>query len=367
MSWLHSTDWRSRGAKRGMSRRPVRQRSSRGAMDWDDVRVFLAVARGGLDACRRTGARAEPTDHRPPFGRIRGQFWRADLVRPPARGAAPQRRRRATGPGGRERRGCGADVGAAACGCLAGVERHSAGIDRRVCRRVSGSLPVGIDNDGAAARHHAGTGRSRARRQTSRGAKPIWRCATSRRKAATSTFPRLAPSPVRSTGGAMRCGGCVGHLYRRASALCARALGRSGRWKRRKPVALRASSMLMHLEAIRAGTGRGVLPCYVGDGHPLLERLTPPIPEIAAEYWIIVHRDLRRSACVRAVIDWVKALFAEQRDTDRRRYLEVFHRGLGGLDDGLACTICSSGGLGGAAWSDQWRTFSIGGRPKGGS
>jgi len=37
----------------------------------------------------------------------------------------------------------------------------------------------------------------------------------------------------------------------------------------------------MHLEAIRAGTGRGVLPCYVGDGHPLLERLTPPIPEIA--------------------------------------------------------------------------------------
>jgi DNA-binding transcriptional LysR family regulator len=79
-------------------------------------------------------------------------------------------------------------------------------------------------------------------------------------------------------------------------------------------VTLRASSMLMHLEAIRAGTGRGVLPCYVGDGHPLLERLTPPIPEIAGEYWIIVHRDLRRSACVRAVIDWVKAVFAGQRD-----------------------------------------------------
>jgi DNA-binding transcriptional LysR family regulator len=79
-------------------------------------------------------------------------------------------------------------------------------------------------------------------------------------------------------------------------------------------VALRASSMLMHLEAIRAGTGRGVLPCYVGDGHSLLERLTPPIREIDAEYWIIVHRDLRRAACVRAAIDWMKALFAEQRD-----------------------------------------------------
>jgi DNA-binding transcriptional LysR family regulator len=81
-----------------------------------------------------------------------------------------------------------------------------------------------------------------------------------------------------------------------------------------RPVALRASSMLMHVEAIRAGTGRGILPCYVGDGHPLLERLTPPIPELAAEYWIVVHRDLRRAARVRAVMDWMKALFAEHRD-----------------------------------------------------
>jgi DNA-binding transcriptional LysR family regulator len=81
-----------------------------------------------------------------------------------------------------------------------------------------------------------------------------------------------------------------------------------------RPVVLRASSMLMHLEAIRAGTGRGVLPCYVGDSHPVLERLTAPIPEIAAEYWVVVHRDLRRAPCVRVVIDWVKAQFAEQRD-----------------------------------------------------
>ena len=81
-----------------------------------------------------------------------------------------------------------------------------------------------------------------------------------------------------------------------------------------KPVALRASSLLMHAEAVRAGTGRGVLPCYIGDSQPLLERLTAPIPELAATYWVVVHRDLRRSACVRAAIDWVKAVFAERRD-----------------------------------------------------
>jgi len=78
-------------------------------------------------------------------------------------------------------------------------------------------------------------------------------------------------------------------------------------------VALRASTMPMQSAAIRAGAGRGVLPCFIGDADPLLERLTSPVPEIAAEYWIIVHRDLRRAACVRAVIDWIRNLFNEHR------------------------------------------------------
>jgi DNA-binding transcriptional LysR family regulator len=77
-------------------------------------------------------------------------------------------------------------------------------------------------------------------------------------------------------------------------------------------VALRASNMPMQLAAIRAGAGRGVLPCVIGDAEPLLERVTAPVPEIAAEYWIIVHRDLRRAACVRAVIDWIHGLFDER-------------------------------------------------------
>lgn len=79
-------------------------------------------------------------------------------------------------------------------------------------------------------------------------------------------------------------------------------------------VALRASNSAMQLAAIRAGSGKGLLPCYAADDDPLLERLTPPIPEIAAEYSVIVHRDLRRAVCVRAVIDWVRRAFLVQRD-----------------------------------------------------
>jgi DNA-binding transcriptional LysR family regulator len=79
-------------------------------------------------------------------------------------------------------------------------------------------------------------------------------------------------------------------------------------------VALRASGMPMQLAAVRAGAGRGVLPCFAADEDPLLERITPLLSEIAAEYWVIVHRDLRRAACVRAVMDWVRALFVDHRD-----------------------------------------------------
>ena len=95
----------------------------------------------------------------------------------------------------------------------------------------------------------------------------------------------------------------------------------TARWTRQRlretggAIALRASNMPMQLEAVRAGAGQGILPCFVGDDDPLLERLTPPVPEIAAEYWVIVHRDLRRAACVRAVIEWIQALFVEQRAT----------------------------------------------------
>jgi DNA-binding transcriptional LysR family regulator len=94
----------------------------------------------------------------------------------------------------------------------------------------------------------------------------------------------------------------------------------TARWVRERvresggAVAVRASGMPMQFAAIRAGAGRGVLPCFAANEDALLERLTSPIPEIAAEYWVIVHRDLRRAACVRAVMDWVRRLFADHRD-----------------------------------------------------
>ena len=83
-------------------------------------------------------------------------------------------------------------------------------------------------------------------------------------------------------------------------------------------MALRASDMPMHLTAIRAGAGRGILPCFIADEDPLLERVAPPVPETCCEYWLIVHRDLRRAACVRAIMDWVQAPVEKRTRSPRR-------------------------------------------------
>jgi DNA-binding transcriptional LysR family regulator len=79
-------------------------------------------------------------------------------------------------------------------------------------------------------------------------------------------------------------------------------------------VAFRGSDMPMQLTAIRAGAGRGILPCFIADEDPLLERLAPPMPETSCDYWLIVHRDLRRAVCVRAIMDWIQSLIRSERD-----------------------------------------------------
>jgi DNA-binding transcriptional LysR family regulator len=76
-----------------------------------------------------------------------------------------------------------------------------------------------------------------------------------------------------------------------------------------RPPRVRANRVGLQLEAIRSGAGLGILPCVVGDGDPALLRLTAPIAELAADQWLLVHSDLRTVARVRLVIDWLRATF----------------------------------------------------------
>ena len=51
--------------------------------------------------------------------------------------------------------------------------------------------------------------------------------------------------------------------------------------------------------------GLAVLPCYLGDPEPDLERCFAPVGELSRELWIVTHRDLRNTARVRAFLELV--------------------------------------------------------------
>jgi DNA-binding transcriptional LysR family regulator len=66
-------------------------------------------------------------------------------------------------------------------------------------------------------------------------------------------------------------------------------------------------------QAARTGAGITVLPCYLGDPDPALQRISPLLEEVAVDQWLLVHRDLRTLPRVRAVMDALIKLFQEER------------------------------------------------------
>ena len=60
-------------------------------------------------------------------------------------------------------------------------------------------------------------------------------------------------------------------------------------------------SMPVMIEAAHAGLGLVMLPTYVGDLEPRLQRLAEPDVRYVADFWLLSHGDLRDNARVRAV------------------------------------------------------------------
>ena len=67
-------------------------------------------------------------------------------------------------------------------------------------------------------------------------------------------------------------------------------------------------------DAALAGLGLAVLPCYVGDQVAGLRRLAPRVlPEVRSALWLLTHDDLKRTARIRATLDFLaKALVSER-------------------------------------------------------
>lgn len=66
--------------------------------------------------------------------------------------------------------------------------------------------------------------------------------------------------------------------------------------------------------AIREGMGVSILPCFMGDADPLLERYAEPDPAYNLGLWILLHPDLKRTARVLAFRDHMVQAMNEKRD-----------------------------------------------------
>lgn len=66
------------------------------------------------------------------------------------------------------------------------------------------------------------------------------------------------------------------------------------------------------LDAAAEGMGVTFMPCYVGDADNRLVRVGEPLEALTMELWILTHPDLRHTARVKALMDYLyKALTKE--------------------------------------------------------
>jgi len=75
------------------------------------------------------------------------------------------------------------------------------------------------------------------------------------------------------------------------------------------PVAsLTSTSINAQAQLIRGGAGIGILPCFIADADPGVVRLLSGEIDIVRAFWLVVHRDMRSITRIRLFIDWLDAL-----------------------------------------------------------
>jgi len=94
----------------------------------------------------------------------------------------------------------------------------------------------------------------------------------------------------------------------------------SQRWLREKlqdklPV-IRTNNGVTILDAMVQNCGLGILPCFVGDREPRLEKIHT-IADESASLYLLIHKDLRKSAVVRMMMNALIDMFHDHK--------EIFH------------------------------------------
>ncbi len=74
-----------------------------------------------------------------------------------------------------------------------------------------------------------------------------------------------------------------------------------GKIKPLDQVGYRINSFLQVRQACSDGLGLALMPCFLGDGVPGLQRVLGPVEALASEMWLLTHPDQRDTVRVKAV------------------------------------------------------------------
>jgi DNA-binding transcriptional LysR family regulator len=95
------------------------------------------------------------------------------------------------------------------------------------------------------------------------------------------------------------------------------AIAKASKWLKEhvddERIVYKANTLVGLAETAAAGVGLALMPCFVGAAVPGLARLSPPIPELEAELWLLSHPDLQNTARVRAFMDYCAAEIGKRR------------------------------------------------------
>ena len=86
-------------------------------------------------------------------------------------------------------------------------------------------------------------------------------------------------------------------------------------WKsRNKPnVVFKSDNIVAVARAAVEGIGAAILPCFIGDQEPELQRVSEVFDDMQLGIWILTHEDLRQTARVRALMNYLYEQLHEQK------------------------------------------------------
>jgi len=84
-----------------------------------------------------------------------------------------------------------------------------------------------------------------------------------------------------------------------------------GAQRARERIVMKTNSFQTLVAAIGAGVGRGIVPCFVGDRDPQLVRLGEQTPVLKRELWLLTHQELASWPRIQAVSQWIRGRVAD--------------------------------------------------------